>query len=236
MAAAPPEAYTSTRLELQRVATHILARARFAAEGRFGLRVTLSGISTPAFGDDGQVLRILGTALVRELRTEHGARSAIIDISGHSLAELGAFAGVDLDEEFNAGTDTPAVGDPTTPIDLHGQADEVLRWFDIGARALDRVLPGTVEPSIVQLWPEHFDVAFDAETAHGRVNLGASPGDSGQLQPYLYVGPWGADRPGDASFWNAGFGATVTRDALYRTGDPLGEAVEFFGRGLSLLG
>jgi hypothetical protein len=27
----------------------------------------------------------------------------------------------------------------------------------------------------------------------------------------VYVGPWGPERPGDAEFWNAPFGAYVTR-------------------------
>ena len=36
-----------TRDELQRIATHVLARARFAATGRFGLRATPGGFGTP---------------------------------------------------------------------------------------------------------------------------------------------------------------------------------------------
>jgi len=59
--------YTTTRLGLQRVATRILARARFDSDGRFGLRVTSSGVRTPAFGPVGDVIRIAGATLIREL-------------------------------------------------------------------------------------------------------------------------------------------------------------------------
>ncbi len=39
------------------------------------------------------------------------------------------------------------------------------------------------------------------------VNLGFSPGDSFCPDPYVYVGPWGSERPGTPDYWNAPFGA-----------------------------
>ena len=70
----PPD-IVGTRNELQRVATHLLARARFEATGRFGLRVTWDGIATPAFGPDGDVLRIAGGLLVHESQRSGPAAS-----------------------------------------------------------------------------------------------------------------------------------------------------------------
>ncbi len=231
----PSASYTAARLQLQRVSTHILARARFAADGRFGLRVTFSGIATPAFGDDGEVVRIAGDSLIRERRSAEGARSAVMEIPGHSLAELAAFAGVNIDEAFSAGTDTPEVGDPDAPIELGDEGSAVLSWLAVGAAALDRMLPKATEPSVIQLWPEHFDVAFDAETAHGRANFGASPGDGGELRPYLYVGPWGSDRPGDPGYWNASFGATLPGPDLGPGQDPVTAAARFYQQGMEHL-
>jgi hypothetical protein len=46
------------------------------------------------------------------------------------------------------------------------------------------------------------------------VNLGGSPGDGFSDEPYLYVGPWTSDRPGDSEFWNAPFGAFRTWSQL----------------------
>ncbi len=54
-----------------------------------------------------------------------------------------------------------------------------------------------------------------ASTSSGEhVNLGASPGDGFSTEPYLYVGPWSAERPGDDGYWNAPFGAVLRRSDL----------------------
>ena len=59
------------------------------------------------------------------------------------------------------------------------------------------------DPSLVQLWPEHFDIAFElGDEGNGRrANFGASPGDDDHDEPYLYVGPWTAEVSGP--LWNA---------------------------------
>lgn len=59
------------------------------------------------------------------------------------------------------------------------------------------------DPSLVQLWPEHFDIALElgSESAGRRANFGASPGDDDHDEPYFYVGPWTADVSGEP--WNA---------------------------------
>ncbi len=59
------------------------------------------------------------------------------------------------------------------------------------------------DPSLVQLWPEHFDIAFElGDEAKGcRANYGASPGDDDHAEPYIYVGPWTAEVSGP--LWNA---------------------------------
>ena len=234
---APPSPdYDRARLQLQRVATHVLARARQAANGRFGLRVTADGIATPMFGADDEVLRIAGNVLIRERQDPDGAHAGTLTITGRSLDELARFAGVDLAAELSVGHDTPPLGDRTSPIDLDpGAAEAVLGWLRLGAVALDRLLAGTTTPSVSQLWPEHFDVAVDVAAAASRVNLGASPGDGSHPGPYLYVAPWEPVRPGDADYWNAPFGSILGRDDLVRSPEPIDAAVTFLHRGLDLL-
>jgi hypothetical protein len=61
-----------------------------------------------------------------------------------------------------------------------------------------------------------------------------SPGDDFSAEPYLYVGPWGADRPGDAGYWNAPFGAVLPRSRVVDDPDPLAAAVGFLRRGVML--
>jgi hypothetical protein len=85
------------------------------------------------------------------------------------------------------------------------------------------------EPSLVQLWPEHFDIALElGSEAHGRrANFGASPGDDDHDEPYLYVGPWTAEVSGD--LWNGrGFnGAELTYSELLGASDQRSTALAF---------
>jgi len=231
-----PETIGSTRRALHRVAVHILARRRFAVAGRFGLRASPGGICTPAFGDGPEVLRIAGPMLVREF----GGNATHCPIDGASLADLATFVGVDLTETFDSGADTPEVGDAGVPLAVDRPAVDVLAdWYALGWKAIDRVvteLPAAAEPVVIQLWPEHFDagtnVALSAASSSARVNLGVSPGDTYEDEPYLYVGPWGfAARVGDP-FWNAPFGATLRWTDVQTASDPQAAGVEFLRAGL----
>lgn len=234
-----PATFGATRDTLQRVGTHILARRRYAVSGKFGLRATPGGFGTPAFGREYETVRIAGTHLVRE-RTGASARTTTLDLAGATLADAAAATEVDLTEPFEAGHDTPPVGDPSARLEIDTSAAVALgEWFRFGWAVLDATLaslPPDAEPSVIQLWPEHFDAAFDAAAApERRVNLGAAPGDSFSAQPYLYVGPWDADRPGDASYWNASFGAVLTYDELRASEDPVATGTAFMLRGITLL-
>lgn len=234
-----PPAFSATRDILQRVATHILARRRHALSGKFGLRAAPGGIASPAAGLEHETLRISGTRLIRE-STGLGALTTSLVLDGATLAEAAALIGVDLSEPFVAGHDTPPVGDPTAPLAIDAAAAEALAaWFAFAWRVLDAAVAGlgeAAEPSVVQLWPEHFDAAIDVAASPGRrVNLGASPGDGYNAEPYLYVGPWDAERPGDAEYWNAPFGAVLSYSQLAAADDPTAAAVAFLSRGVELL-
>ena len=50
-----------------------------------------------------------------------------------------------------------------------------------------RADPASAPTGRVQLWPEHFDAAFDGLPEDSRATFGASPGDAGVPEPYLYV-------------------------------------------------
>lgn len=234
-----PDSFATTRDALQRVATHVLARRRHHLCGKIGLRATPGGIGTPACGPDHEALRISGTRLVRE-RTGNGAQTTSVDLATATLDDAAALAEVDLRAPFEAGHDTPAVGDPREPLRVDASAAGVLAdWFQFGWTVLDTTVAALgpdAEPSVVQLWPEHFDAGCDiAATPDRRVNLGASPGDSFSAQPYLYVGPWVPDRPGDPDYWNAPFGAVLTYDQLVASPDPVAVAIAFLHRGVDLL-
>ncbi len=235
--AALPADYLQTRVSLQRVATHVLARARYLVTGRFGLRITWDGFGTPMFGPWSEVLRISGDLLIHEEQHQEGAVTRTLSMAERSLEELAAFAGVDLTAPFSAGTEAPALGATSTPLTFSlGSAEALLGWFRLGADGFDRVLSRLTAPSVLQLWPEHFDVGFDAATPTGRVNFGASAGDASHPEPYLYIGPWSQERPGDPALWNAPFGARLGRAALSEAADPLDAAVSFLEKGIDVLG
>jgi hypothetical protein len=235
-----PPAFASTRVEVQRVAVHVLARRRHALTGRFGLRVAPGGIAMPAAGPDHEVLRTAGSWLLRE-RTGPAATTDALDLRAASLADAATFAEVDLaDGTFSVGHDTPPTGAADAPLAVDDASMAALAaWYAFGAAALDAVVAPDVDrlqPSVQQLWPEHFDVGLDVHVGEGRrANLGASPGDGPDGEPYLYVGPWGDERPGEPGYWNAPFGAALGFEALRQQEDPSARAAEFLRQGLARL-
>jgi hypothetical protein len=100
--------------------------------------------------------------------------------------------GTELVQLDSDGTETrsPVAVDPA-------DAARLAEFFAFAQDVLETLRAEAAEPSEIHLWPEHFDVAFDA----GEVNYGASPGDEHHDEPYLYVGPWSAPEPGP--LWNA---------------------------------
>jgi hypothetical protein len=223
-----------TRSDLHRTAAHVLGRRRFAVSGHFGLRASPGGIGTPAFGPEPETLRVTPECLVREVGNE--ARG--LALAGATVGSLAAFAGADLDADFSAGADMPALGPPDQPLELDAkELADLFSWFDLGWRVLDEVMAeraGSCIASTIQLWPEHFDVGTSLTFGDdgGGVNLGFSPGDAFSDEAYLYVGPWGAARPGTPSYWNAPFGAVLRRSEVHRPDD----GVAFIRDGLARLG
>jgi len=225
--------FAATRQDLQRVATHIVARRRHDVTGRFGLRATPGGIGTPAFGpvDALEVVRTSGLHLLHEVGGAVRSRS----MAGATLSELAAFVGVDLEAPFTVGGDTPDVGDPAAVLAMDGLVvAELADWYSLGWRALDHVVAHADRPDTVQLWPEHFDVGTVVAVGpspNDRVNLGASPGDHHHDEPYLYVQPWTDARPGGQSYWNISFGAVLSGGSV-RSVD---EAASFLREGIDRL-
>ena len=241
------DSFGHTRDELRRIATHVLARALRAETGRIGLRPTPGGFGTPEFGSDRRRLRVADGLLVAESGGSPSNRTVPID--GASLADLAELVGVHLtDDEHSVGHDTPPLGDVRATIHVDAVAARALAaWYDLSARALDRAvatMTTAAQPTRAQLWPEHFDVGLDvafdpSAPTERRANLGGSPGDDGapppSNHPYLYVGPWTDDRPGDPSWWNAPFGATLAYPELAAADDPIEVGATFFRDGFERL-
>jgi hypothetical protein len=225
-----PAAFTPTRDALHALAEHVMSAAYFHATTHIGLRPTPRGFGTPVFGDRERV-RVDGTGLVHE-RAGAERRAEI-----STLRDAATFVGVPLG--------APAVYTATTAVDpdtrLVLDHDAVLAlgdWYALGGALLhDLRTEHSDQPSTEsQIWPEHFDLACEIGSVDGgtRANYGASPGDAGIPEPYLYVGPWdAARRTGRLAAYP--FGAVLTYSEMRRAGEAGVAGRHFFEDAITLL-
>jgi hypothetical protein len=225
----PPE-FATTRGALHAVGEQVVAAAYWHATTHIGLRPTPRGFGTPVFGDVERV-RVDATALVHE---QGGA------VRRHELTTLSAaaaFVGVEL----GAPTVYPAATSlaPDAPLTIDRDAALALAdWFALAAVLLNdlRAAHADVPSTELQIWPEHFDLACElGHEGPTRANYGASPGDEGIPEPYLYVGPHDPARRTGA-FSRCGFGAALTYSELRRVTDAGDAGHQFFESALDELG
>ncbi len=228
----PPAALVETRLGLHRLATYVVAPARHAVTGKFGLRWVRGGFGTPFFGTDRQV-RVEGGELV----VQEGDRVRSAPIT--SLRAAAELIGSEIDPEVATEHDSPPLGDVDEMLSVDPQAVDYLdAWWGLATYTLERLRAdhGSVDPSRVQLWPGHFDPAVEIGDDDHRASYGASPGDAGRPDPYLYVALWNPDRAGidpDDEFWDAEAftGAVLPLAPLLEAEDQAAAAIEFFREG-----
>ena len=220
--AAVPPSLVSTRLALHRLGERVLSPARAAANGKIALRWTRGGFGTPFYGQDEQ-LRVDGSDLVL-LAAGEEARAPIT-----TLGAAARLAGVGLEGD-----------DEALKVDA-ASAGFIGAWFGFAASVLEELradAPAELEPSRVQLWPEHFDMAVElgAEAGWRRAGYGLSPGDELHPEPYVYVVPWQAPG-GDGELWNAtGFaGAELGYGELLAAADQRALALGFMRERLAAL-
>lgn len=227
-----PAGYDATRRNLHQVAFFAVAPTRFAATGKLGLRYTHRGFGTPFFKDgQGRDTQIRIEADQLLVQTDDTVRSQPIT----TLSGATAFLGIDYREVWFDGFHDPlAPLDPGARLDVDPAVTEAVgAWFGFTAHVLERArrTPGATEVSRVQLWPEHFDPAFEmGDAAEGRrASYGASPGDQTHPEPYLYVAAWGTIDRSD-HYWNDPTfnGASLSYRDLLDAEDPYSTAITFY--------
>lgn len=226
-----PAAFETTRRALHALAEHVLAPARYEANGKIGLRYTRAGFGTPYFGAGRQVRVEAGLLVVETGEGPEGSQWIPVGTLGEAQRAAGVRHGA------------PEVYDPSTPGEPEARlaierdaAEAVGDWFGFCASVLEQIRAETSDATSVQLWPEHFDLALDLgdEAAGRRANYGGSPGDDHHPEPYLYVGPWVPPR-GGGGFWNEPFGASLSYAELLAAPDQRAHALEFLRTGRRLL-
>jgi hypothetical protein len=200
-----PAAFAATRDALHTLAEQVIAPARYAANGKIGLRFTRQGFGTPFFSIDGLEcqIRVEGSDVIAQRGDE--IRRAPITTLGAAAEVAGVAPGAPT-EVYQPST--PA--DPGVDLGVDGDASLSLgAWYGFCASVLEQLRSESTDATRVQLWPEHFDLAVDLGDADAgrRANFGGSPGDAGHRDPYLYVGPW---NPQVGEFWNEDFGASLS--------------------------
>lgn len=233
-----PTRFAKRRTDLHRLAYSVVAEARRKANGKFGLRFTKDGFGTPFFNDatlggDVQV-RVEGTELVLQVGSDVSSQSIT------TLACAARFVGVEPSSEA-AEQDSPELGDIEEELIIDEESVAFASdWFGFAVSALEevRLMPSAKDVSRVQLWPGHFDIAMDMGSAERsqRASYGASLGDDGHDEPYLFVAAFG-DIDRSNSYWNddSFTGGSVIYSDLLEEPDPREAAIEFFQMGNQLL-
>ena len=230
-----PDDFQFTRDQLHQVAFFVVAPARYHVEGRMGLKATEGGFGTPEFA--GRVARVEANLLVHE---QDG------NVATQQITTIGAaaeFFGIDYDVDWYNGFKDPLPPmDPDLPLKIGEESALALGdWFRFGFEVLDE-LRSRADPadevSEVQLWPEHFDPATEigSESEGRKASYGASPGDKGHLEPYLYVSAW-SDIDRSNPYWNDRHfnGASLPLSELLLADDQHQVALEFFTWGYQVL-
>lgn len=230
------DTFVATRDALHRVAEHVLAAARYADDREIRLMAYPGGFSTPLLGDGSRVRVDVADLVVDERDGSRRQSLSTID----SAAKFAGIAPGFPTQLYEPATEIR--GDEPLNID-HDAAETLAAWYGFTADVLDAFaaelssVDDHANPSQRILWPEHFDQAFSTEddVESRRANYGASPGDGGHPQPYLYVGPWGSAAADP--FWNAPHfnGAVLALADLVAAADQHHTALQFLRTGRSLL-
>ena len=251
-----PDGYVPRLQDAHRLAYAVVAEARRAANGKFGLRYTAGGFGTSFFARDGRETQV--RVAEGQIIVQSGDEVRAVPIE--SIRSAADHCGVNPSTEAAEG-DSPALGDLERPLMVDAELTAFLGdWFGFAFSVLEelRLTPGGRDVGRTQLWPGHFDPgveitagdpgvdpagsqasgaspASDDGDVSRRATYGASPGDQHNPAPYLYVGPWGGIDTDP--YWSAeNFpGAALGYDALLAAPDQRSAALEFFTAGYERL-
>ena len=178
------ESLVATRTSLHAVAEQVLAGDLHRRTGRIGLRRTAGGFGQPELLIDGRRWRLrlqLDRLVVLDGDVETWHPLTTLEAVAASAGTVAAPPVGVYEPQTSLSAGDPLVVDPAA-------ARRLAAVFAFGESVIEefRARFAASGPSLLQLWPEHFDLACSAS----EVNYGISPGDAGHPEPYLYVGPW----------------------------------------------
>ena len=189
-----PAETATTRLALHRLAAYVLSPARRRVNGKIASAVGAGEGSAPrSSAPTNRSASPVRRWSVNAATPPRPSRSTTLRAAAAFVLDG------DPDSSWAAQFDVPPAGNPDAPLPVDPTAAGFLAdWYGFAWSVLEELRDDgqSVQPSRVQLWPEHFDAAF---TSAG-TTFGASPGDTTVDEPYLYVLPPQVD---DSGLWNA---------------------------------
>jgi hypothetical protein len=221
-----PAGLEPTRLAMHRLAERVISPARRKANGKIGLRYTRAGFGTPFFAEDVQIRVERHQLIVEQQGRERRAPITTLDAAAEHVGREALPDDVQLGPE---------------PLEVDHAASAFLGdWYGFAASVLEELRAEAGEdadPSRVQLWPEHFDLAAELgrEADGARAAYGCSPGDESHVEPYVYVAPWVATPAGELWQATAFKGAELPFAALLAADDQRAAALDFFRARLAAL-
>ncbi|MEY2476145.1 MAG: hypothetical protein QOG87_1460 [Actinomycetota bacterium] len=231
----PPLEVQRTRVGLHTLAEWIVSPARAAANGKIGLRWTYGGFGTPFFSIDGRDRQVRVDGI--ELVVDHGENERRTDLTTLAVAADLAVAELGAAKAYTPTTEP----DDAAPALVEAMGTAFFSdWFGFATSVLEQLrFEATPDEgaSRLQIWPEHFDMAFEqgAESAGRRAGYGCSPGDADHPLPYAYVVPWG-EVPDDPYWAEPHFrGAAFAWEAIAAAEDQRAAVLDFFRRGRDLM-
>ena len=148
-----PRTFAATRDALHRVAAELVAPAR-KPHNEIALRQTLGGFGTPEFEFQGRRTQVRVEEIELVLTRDGDDDRAEL----RSVAAGGALLGPELLPD--------GVPDDDAPLEVDAEAaDRLADFYAFAADLLERLksgMPPEAKPSDTNLWPEHFDIAFEA--------------------------------------------------------------------------
>ena len=166
---------------------------------------------------------------VENFSVQYGGDS--FELSGTTLAEAADWLSNKLGGEvkfrdYDMPEHAVQTGAAFSPNKNHLAA--IAQWFTFG----QTVLAGNGE---LRVWPHHLDMGFwsPSEIEGKSIGGGLSPGDAHFDQPYIYVNPYGVDKPDSLPELEQGhwitqwFGAVLTAEELASSHDPETVGAEF---------
>lgn len=226
----PPANYLGALHSWHIMAAYVISGVRRRALKKIGLRHCEGGYCAQIQTDDSYREIQMTTNTITDLKDGN--------VKTHvpkTLKDAAEFLGTEVDTQWAEPFDIPKISNEDEPIKVDAKSGVFLgQWFNFAYQVLEQVREMSIEngSNTIQLWPEHFDFAFEwGDDDDGtKASVGISPADAhddGIRQPYLYVSLWYPDNLAKEKFDENIFNSKTFKGAILKLDDILNVATTY---------